>query len=784
MYTGSQYLDVTPVELLQNPEQNTTQDPNQATTSPSNSSFDEKARAYVIAWRNQLRQQRIEKLNIWNECWALYRGQQNMSNKEDWQSQIVMPKAWGTVKQAVNVIKRFLNTAKKPWFVDTTSPADPLAVLRAEKMTDLARVFLDKAHFVEEFSIGLETGFIMGLGVWKVGWNLFPRVQMQVKTVMVPTPQPPPQGQVAPGLGGPPPPGATGQPGVQEEASSEPLQAPIARGLPNPVGQNPNELQTQQNTIFPTQLPNEATGAPGSFGAGNAPGAVPITVPQQPQKQITKQEVMEGRLSIWAVDPYNFYWLPSSKLNRWTGTIEEIELPKWQLMQMAEKGAFRPEVISQIGPMKIDEYQKQSWIRFGELPRNTFGPTKETSTVKLTEFFGPLIIDGEIIEPHAHIIIANDTWVLYNGKNDKWHQKPPYVAFSPLNLPFRTEGVGLVEMVRSINKALNQIVNLGVDTLLYRLMPIFEFTPDVYENPEDLRTGLTPGKVLRRNSLQATSDLGLRPIQFEDVSPGASQMAGILDRAHQEGAMVTELQQSLPRWSGAQTATETEAIQENQSSFFGALATDIEQFAIAPIIEMSVDTIMQYLDTSNDPRVASILGIGQQILAGMSQPEVLEMVQGDYEITVRGLSGQLEKAEMLQNLIQFMNLIGQNPESWLPYINQDAMLRRILESFRPAIHDIEDIIADPQTVAANKVAQQQKEQAGQMLGMVPELARLAHDAQTKQQELAQSGQAQQNETNRLQLDAHNAQADRHQKAADQAIQVHTAHLAAAKAKEK
>lgn len=780
MYTGAQYIDQTPVELLQDPQNNTTQDPQQATTSPSNSNIDEKARAYVIAWRNQLRQQRIEKLNIWNECWALYRGQQNMSNKEDWQSQIVMPKAWGTVKQAVNVIKRFLNTAKKPWYVDTTSPADPLAVLRAEKMTDLARVFLEKAHFVEEFSVGLETGFIMGLGVWKIGWNLYPRVQMQVKTVMVPTPQ-----AQQMGLGGPPaPPAAQGQPQVQAEASEEALQAPIQRGLPNPIGQNPNELQTQQNTIFPTQLPNEATGAPGSFAAGNAQQAVGISVPQ---KQITRQEVMEGRLSIWAVDPYNFYWLPSSKLNRWTGTIEEIEVPKWQLMQMAEKGAFRPEVVAQIGPMKIDEYQKQSWIRFGELPRNTFGPTKETSTVKLTEFYGPLIIDGEIVEPHAHIIIANDTWVLYNGKNDFWHQKPPYIAFSPLNLPFRTEGVGLVEMVRSINKALNQIVNLGVDTLLYRLMPIFEFTPDVYENPEDLRTGLTPGKVLRRNTLQSTQDLGLRPIQFEDVSPGASQMAGILDRAHQEGAMVTELQQSLPRWSGAQTATETEAIQENQSSFFGALATDIEQFAIAPIIEMSVETIMQYLDTASDPRVASILGIGQQVLAGMSQPEVLEMVQGDYEITVRGLSGQLEKAEMLQNLIQFMNLIGQNPESWLPYINQDAMLRRILESFRPAIHDIEDIIADPQTVAANKVAMQQQQQAGQMVGMIPELARLAHDASTKQQELqqtaAQTAGDQQLQARQQVIDAHNASADRHQKAADQALAMHTAHLAA-KAKPK
>lgn len=776
MAVETAFINETPVEFLTGPP-GTNPDPGQVTSSPSNSQFDEKARAYVIAWRNQLRQQRIEKLNIWNECWALYRGQQDMSNKEDWQSQIVLPKAWGTVKQAVNVIKRFLNTAKKPWYADTTAPQDPLAVLRAEKMTDLARVFLDKAHFVEEFSIGLETGFIMGLGVWKVGWNLHPRIQMKVQTVQVPVDPSQlgqPAGQAGPPQGGPGPlaqqlaPASAGQPGVQNEASQEPLQAPIQRGLPQPLGQNPNELQQQQNTIFPTQLPNEALESPGAFGAGQQQPGVPITVPQ---KQVSRQEVMEGRLAIWAVDPYNFYWLPNSKLNRWTGTIEEIELPKWQLMQMAEKGAFDPAVIAQIGPMKIDEYQKQSWIRFGELPRNTFGPTKETSTVKLTEFYGPLIIDGEIAEANAHVIIANDTWVIYNSKNDKWHQKPPYCAFSPLNLPFRTEGVGLVEMVRSINKALNQIVNLGVDTLLYRLMPIFEFTPDVYENPEDLRTGLTPGKVLRRNTLAGPSDLGLRPIQFEDVSPGASQMAGILDRAHQEGAMVTELQQSLPRWSGAQTATETEAIQENQSSFFGALATDIEQFAIAPIIEMSIDTIMQYLDTASDPRVASILGIGQQVLAGMSQPEVLEMVQGDYEIIVRGLSGQLEKAEMLQNLIQFMNLIGQNPEAWLPYINQDAMLRRILESFRPAIHDIEDIIADPQTVAANRVAQQQREQSGQMVGMIPELARLAHDASTKKAELAQASQQQQS-------DAAGAQADRHQKAADQAIAM--AKLAASK----
>lgn len=694
---------------------------------------------------------RIEKINVWNECWALYRGQGDFSNKEDWQSQIVLPKAWGTVKSAVSVIKRFLNTAKKPWYVDATNQLDPVAVLRSEKMTDLTKVFLEKAHFVEEFSTGLETGFVMGVGIWKIGWWLHPRTRMRVRTVMVPA-----QGATGPTA---PAPDAS-----QALASAQPLQPPVQRGLPSPIGQSSGEFQQQQNNIFPSQLPNEATLPPGSLAAGGGNlfgGSVPVMIPQ---KQTIREEIMEGRLSVVAVDPYNFYWLPGSKFNRWTGTIEELEVPKWELMEMAEAGAFDPALIEQIGPMKIDEYQKQSWIRFGELPRTTIGPTKETAIVKLTEYFGPLIIEGKIVEKNAHIIIANETWVLLNAKNDKWHLKPPYCAFSPLQLPFRTEGVGLVEMVRSIDRALDQITNLGVDTLLFRLMPIFEFTPDVYENPEDLKTGLTPGKIFRRNTLAAPNDLGLKPIEFQDVSPGAAQMAGILDRAHQEGGLVSELQQSLPRWSGAQTATETEAIQENQSSFFGALASDIEQYAISPIVEMALDTIMQYVDTANDPRIAAILGVGQEVLAGMGQAEILEMIQGDYEVVVRGLSGQLEKAEMLQNLVQFMNLIGQNPQSWLPYINQDALLRRMLESFRPVIHDIEEIIADPQTVQANKLAMSQQEQMGQLVGMIPELARLSHEQSKAQQELAQS----------------NAQAGstEQQKVADQAIALHTAKEAA------
>jgi hypothetical protein len=46
-----------------------------------------------------------------------------------------------------------------------------------------------------------------------------------------------------------------------------------------------------------------------------------------PQKSVVQEEILEGRLFLRAVDPYNFYWLPGSKLNRWVGTIEDIEIP-------------------------------------------------------------------------------------------------------------------------------------------------------------------------------------------------------------------------------------------------------------------------------------------------------------------------------------------------------------------------------------------------------------------------------------------------------------------------
>jgi hypothetical protein len=286
-------------------------------------------------------------------------------------------------------------------------------------------------------------------------------------------------------------------------------------------------------------------------------------------------------------------------------------------------------------------------------------------------------------------------------------------------------------MVREVDRALNKLANLSMDTLVFRLLPVFEINPEAFENPEDFETGLHPGKLFRRNMTYQGLE-GIRPVQFQDVSAGAMQVAGILDRAHQEGALVSELQQSLPRYRGAQSATETELMQSNHESFFGSIATDIENQAIAPMVMMAINLIFQFVNTANDPRVASILGVDAGVLAGMTREEILELVQGEYKVHVTGLSSQLEKAQMLQNLVQFMNLIGQNPEAWLPYINQNELLNRILEAFRPAIHDLDNIVVTPEIAAIKQQAMQEREMVPRVLDMIPQLAQ--QQAAAQQQE--------------------------------------------------
>src|ERR1700722_2168865 len=140
---------------------------NEARDSYSPDDFEARCISYITTWRQQCRSIFIQRRNIWDDCWKLYRGLDDFTMKQDWQSKIVLPKSFATVKMATNAIKRLLSAAKKPWDIEAINTDDQITALRAEQMTDLTKLFLDKAYFLKEFTEGLECAFILGLGVWK-----------------------------------------------------------------------------------------------------------------------------------------------------------------------------------------------------------------------------------------------------------------------------------------------------------------------------------------------------------------------------------------------------------------------------------------------------------------------------------------------------------------------------------------------------------------------------------------------------------------------------------------
>lgn len=413
--------------------------------------------------------------------------------------------------------------------------------------------------------------------------------------------------------------------------------------------------------------------------------------------EIVRAEFLEGSLRIKAVDPNAFFWLPGSTFNDWIGTLEIHEVPKHLLSRTL---GIDPAIVASLPESRIDPSLKSTTTRFGVTPH-----TPPLPTVTLYEYFGPIILDGQVVEEAAHVITAGDH-LLRATRNGLWHQRPPYVAMSPLKYPLRDDGVGLIEMNRSLLTSLNEIMNMSVDMLLYRLLPIFEVNPLFYDNPEDLQKILRPGTVLSK-SQSGINAPGINAIQFPDISSGTMAVMAAIDRAIQEGSLVSEIQQAIPRWRGIQTATEVSLKAANQQSFFGSLASEIEEHAIKPIISLAIDTIIQFLVSSSDPRVPEILGVDAITFATMPREELVAMINGDFDIKVAGVAEQLNATESAQALLELLQVLSSNPQAWLPYLNQSAILNRLLRAFNFRIDDLHDII-EPAPAAQEKMARLQQ----------------------------------------------------------------------------
>ena len=323
--------------------------------------------------------------------------------------------------------------------------------------------------------------------------------------------------------------------------------------------------------------------------------------------------------------------------------------------------------------------------------------TPVTKRVNLLYFWGDVIDDATgSIQRDQLVWIANEKYIIRHQDNPYSFRRPPYVATFPIPYPHRgVAGVSLVEPMVKLQYTFNNIVNMYVDNLNFTVNKIYECNTHNLSHAETLSL-IYPGKIIRK-----TSDVpALSEVYKTPITDDALKALNMLDQEIQAGTAVTEFIQGMAGEN--KTATETKLKTESSQGLFDVIGRDIEINSIKPTLEMARDMVMQYHQT-----------LGKDM-------------QGDYDISVGGISVMLMQDKMREAIMVILALATKTP-----LLAQMTDLSRLWEKFL-GVFDMEDAYKKDMTMMdpvqrAQAVAKamvqgmnpQEVDQAAMSMGMQP-----------------------------------------------------------------
>jgi hypothetical protein len=350
-----------------------------------------------------------------------------------------------------------------------------------------------------------------------------------------------------------------------------------------------------------------------------------------------------------------------------TFIIEESSIPLWQLEELSKPGPNDEEPTYdpiQVKKLRDTDYGADS----NEITRLQSLSILQTSNkfqkmVHLYEYHGPQFdINGKLIKKRARLVLANKQYILNPHRNDpafnffgSLEGNPPYIKGGPIELLFRNEGISMIEGALSLQKALNSLIQMSMDGLLWKLNKMFQVNPDDVRNP-DVLTNLAPGRPIFTSS----RDQIVREIQISDIPQGSFAIAEILKRATQNADFVSDFLLALGSKADT-TATEVQVKTSEANSMWEGIARTIEDNLIVPFVEMARQLMILYWDDFRDPVLQEIAKKYGLPFNSNTREERIGFLLKNVKIRSRGVSSYFQKMEELKLLIDFLGVISKIP---------------------------------------------------------------------------------------------------------------------------
>lgn len=295
--------------------------------------------------------------------------------------------------------------------------------------------------------------------------------------------------------------------------------------------------------------------------------------------------------------------------------------------------------------------------------------------IQTSEFYGTVLDSkGRMLLPRATYTVAGGVVIglpktpLYNAI--RW----PGVSYSPLPDLLRFGGRGLLEGIVSVWEAMNNIMCLHQDYLLWIVNPMTEINVDALDDPRDVKGH--PGKdYLVHDTVNGQA--AVRTVDRRFVTNEILANLQYHDQNYQRGSFMPDVIQGLPGWRKDVTYREQAQNLDQALGVYSLMGKNIEQGAIEAIVA-AAETIYHHATYQDYLQIFSREEL--RAFGVYPNPKMPNGVSGvppvDGTFHVSGIQAIMKDQEALMNLrtliIPMMKL-----EGFAPYLKPYKILKSI-----------------------------------------------------------------------------------------------------------
>jgi hypothetical protein len=288
--------------------------------------------------------------------------------------------------------------------------------------------------------------------------------------------------------------------------------------------------------------------------------------------------------------------------------------------------------------------------------------------------------EGKIVMRKCRYIVANKKFLIMKPQPvPYWTRSHPYVFITPLKVLFSLIGAGMIDGVRAILNAIDNVANMMGDKLLYVLLPPNEINKQMLADPGQAESGLIPGKSFATKGAPGKAiniaDMG------NDLPQGGIVFIEALKKFVQNYTGWTEFMQGMPTVKGETTATEVNTKTQASTLSFENIAESIEKSAIIESVQLTRDfTVQFFMDPVLCPETVDIFMQENIDLTNLPEPEKAAFYNSRYPLKLRGLQAFFDKEKNRQDMIQMLGSMSQIPQLAMR-LNAEEFLMRLFTSF-------------------------------------------------------------------------------------------------------